>query len=153
MLVNISTALHLTIDTLVLALVVNVVEVAEHLDGREVGLGVIDDTLRSVLDQVFEQGESLDDVSSCPGHQAMRVTGAWICCVEFLVPRITTTTDPCAALAPLTTYLVDLTPFTSLLPARLAWDAVCGLRSADPDSLHEARVDGRHNLIKVLAGG
>lgn len=36
---------QLTIDTLVLALLVDVVEVTKHLDGGDVGTGVVNDTL------------------------------------------------------------------------------------------------------------
>jgi hypothetical protein len=39
-----------TVDALVLALVVDVVEVAEHLDGADVAARVIDDALRAVFD-------------------------------------------------------------------------------------------------------
>jgi hypothetical protein len=44
---------------LVLALFVDVMEVSEHLDGRDVGTSVVDDTLGSILDEVLEELESL----------------------------------------------------------------------------------------------
>lgn len=46
---------QLTIETLVFALVINVVEVAENLDGSQVRSSVIYDALRSILDKVLEQ--------------------------------------------------------------------------------------------------
>ena len=76
-----------TVDALVFALVVDVVEVAKDLDRGEVRAGLVDHTLRAVLHNVFEELERL----------------------------------------------VDLAPVTSLL-------------------LHEPPEDGRHDLVKVVAG-
>ena len=49
-----------TVDPLVLALFVNVVERPQHLDGGDVRAGVVDDALRAVLDEKFEKRERLD---------------------------------------------------------------------------------------------
>lgn len=46
---------RLTIDTLIFALVINVMEVAQDLDRGEMTASVIDDALAAVLDQVLEQ--------------------------------------------------------------------------------------------------
>jgi hypothetical protein len=48
-----------TVDSLILALLINVVEVSQHLDGRNVRPGVVNDPLRSILDEVLEEDESL----------------------------------------------------------------------------------------------
>ena len=42
----------LTIDTLVLAVLVNVVEISQHLDQAQMRPGVVDDSFRAVFDQV-----------------------------------------------------------------------------------------------------
>lgn len=47
------------IDPLVFALVVNVVEIAQHLDHGEVAPRVVNNTLRAVLDEVLEQLQGL----------------------------------------------------------------------------------------------
>ena len=49
---------------LVLAFVVDVVEAAQHFEGGDVGTGVIDYALATVLDQVLEQLKSLCQVMS-----------------------------------------------------------------------------------------
>jgi hypothetical protein len=52
-------ASRLTIDTLILAFLVDIVEASQHLDGRHVCPSIIDDPLGTALDQEFEQGERL----------------------------------------------------------------------------------------------
>lgn len=47
------------VDSLVFALVVNVVEVAQHLDHGEVAARVVNHTFRAVFDEVFEQLKGL----------------------------------------------------------------------------------------------
>ena len=48
-----------TIDSLILALLIHIIEISEHLDGANVGARIIDDALAPILDQVFEQLEGL----------------------------------------------------------------------------------------------
>ena len=48
-----------TIDSLILALLIHIIEISEHLDGPNVGTRIIDDALTPVLDQVFQQLERL----------------------------------------------------------------------------------------------
>ena len=43
-----------TVDTLIFALVINVVEISQHFHGRDVGAGVIDDTFAPIFDEVFQ---------------------------------------------------------------------------------------------------
>lgn len=49
----------LTVDTLILALLIRVVERTQHLDRRHVAPRIVDDAFRAVLDEVFEQRQCL----------------------------------------------------------------------------------------------
>ncbi len=51
-----------TIDTLILAFLINIVETSEHFDGTNVGTRIIDNALAPVLDQVFKQLQSLSGI-------------------------------------------------------------------------------------------
>ena len=48
-----------TVLTLVFALVVYIMEISEHFQGRNVRARVVDDTLAAVLDEILEQLQSL----------------------------------------------------------------------------------------------
>ena len=48
-----------TIDTLVLAFLIHVIEISEHLDGANVGTRIIHDALAPIFDKVFKQLQSL----------------------------------------------------------------------------------------------
>ena len=48
-----------TIDTLIFTLLVDVVEVPQHLDGADVGARVVDNALTAVLHEVLKQLKSL----------------------------------------------------------------------------------------------
>lgn len=63
----------LTIYTLIFALVINVVEVPQHLDRAYMGAGIVHDSLAAVLNQVFKQLQSLVYLSPLAGfflHEA-----------------------------------------------------------------------------------
>lgn len=47
------------VDTLVLAIVIDIVELAEHPQERDVGPGIINDSFRTVLDQEFKELKGL----------------------------------------------------------------------------------------------
>ena len=53
-----------TIDTLVFALLVDVMERSQHLDRRDMCSRVINDPLGPILDEEFEKGQSLLSVAS-----------------------------------------------------------------------------------------
>lgn len=55
-----------TVDALILALLVDVVKVAQDFDHRDVGARIVDNTLRAVLDEVLEQLERLVDLPPLP---------------------------------------------------------------------------------------
>lgn len=50
-----------TVDSLILALLVDIVEVSEHFDSRQMGTGVVDNALAAVFHDVFQQLQGLAD--------------------------------------------------------------------------------------------
>lgn len=44
----------LTVDALIFALLVNVVEATKHFEGGDMGASIIDDALRSMLHEILE---------------------------------------------------------------------------------------------------
>ncbi len=52
-----------TINPLVLPLLINIMEIPQHLNGRDMGSSVINNAFTSVLDDVFEKLESLLDIN------------------------------------------------------------------------------------------
>ena len=48
-----------TIDTLVLSLLIDVVETTEHFDGGDMRASIIDDALRPMFDQILEKLQGL----------------------------------------------------------------------------------------------
>ena len=61
---SVQAAVGLTIDTLVFALLVDIVERSQHLDRRDMCSCVINDPLGPVLDEEFEKGQGLVSVAS-----------------------------------------------------------------------------------------
>jgi len=61
---SVQAAVGLTIDTLIFALLVDIVERSQHLDRRDMCSCVINDPLGPVLDEEFEKGQGLVSVAS-----------------------------------------------------------------------------------------
>lgn len=50
---------RITIDTLILALLVDVVEATEHFEGGDMGASIVDDALRPMFHQILKQLQGL----------------------------------------------------------------------------------------------
>jgi hypothetical protein len=48
-----------TVYSLIFTLLVNVVEISQHLESGDMGSGIVDDSLRPMLDEVFQQLKGL----------------------------------------------------------------------------------------------
>lgn len=88
-----------TIDTLVLAVVVNELEAAKNLDGRNVSSCLINHTLRTMRDKVFQKNQCLFQNVKCNEPVFVNTNGPTVDAVAH-VGRM---------------YLVNLSPFPGFL--------------------------------------
>jgi hypothetical protein len=52
-----------TVETLILALLINIMEIPEHLYGRNVRTRIVDDPFAPVFDEIFEKLKGLLDLT------------------------------------------------------------------------------------------